>query len=298
VLTLEDVSPDGRALITHSTERIGMVGLSPDGKERDLSWLDWSRAGMLSSDGSTLVFTEEGEGGGSGYSVYLRKMDGSPALRLGEGEGIAFSPDGKWVLSALAGRSPAPLILLPTGIGDARPLPADSLNHDSVRGAFLPDGRRIVFTGSEAGHGRRAWLQDLEGGKARPITPEGVVGTVLSPDGKLIAARGPDQKVGLYPVDGGSARPLEGLDPNDQPLRWSEDQRFLFVSYDLRQATTARIYRVDLATGRRELWKEFSQRDPTGISRISGTDITPDGKTFVFSYGQRLADLYVTDVIR
>jgi len=225
-------------------------------------------------------------------------MDGSPALRLGEGEGIAFSRDGKWVLSALAGRSPAPLILLPTGIGDARPLPTDSLNHDSVRGAFLPDGRRIVFTGSDAGHGRRAWVQDLEGGKARPITPEGVVGSVLSPDGKHITARGPDQKVGLYPVDGGSPRPVEGLDANDQPLRWSEDQRFLFVSYDTRQATTARIYRVELATGRRELWKEFSQRDPTGISRISGTDITPDGKTFVFSYGQRLADLYVTDVVR
>jgi len=298
VLTLEDVSADGHALMTHSTERIGMVGLSADGKDQDLSWLDWSRAGMLSDDGSTLVFTEEGEGGGSGYSVYLRKMDGSPALRLGEGEGIAFSRDGKWVLSALAGRSPAPLILLPTGIGDARPLPADSINHDAVRGAFLPDGRRIVFTGSDAGHGRRAWVQDLEGGKARPITPEGVVGSVLSPDGKLITARGPDQKVGLYPVDGGSPRPLPGLDPNDQPLRWSEDQRFLFVSYDTRQATTARIYRVELATGRRELWKEFSQRDPTGVSRISGTDITPDGKTLVFSYSQRLSDLYVTDVVR
>jgi Tol biopolymer transport system component len=230
--------------------------------------------------------------------VYLRKTDGSPALRLGEGEGIAFSPDGKWVLSTLAARSPAPLILLPTGIGDPKPLPADSINHDSVRGAFLPDGRRIVFTGSEAGHGRRAWIQDLAGGKARPITPEGVVGSVLSPDGKLIAARGADQKVALYPVDGGAPRPVEGLDPNDEPLRWSADGRYLFVSHNLRQDTTARIFRLELATGKREPWKEFSQRDPTGISRINGDDLTPDGKTFVFSYGQRLSDLYVTDVVR
>jgi Tol biopolymer transport system component len=298
VLTLQDVSQEGRVLIAHSSERIGLVGVPGDGKERDLSWLDWSRAGMLSEDGGTLVFTEEGEGGGSGYSVFLRKMDGSPALRLGEGEGIAFSRDGKWVLAAQVTHSPVSLVLLPTGIGEPKPLPKDSINHDSVPAAFLPDGRRIVFTGSEAGHARRVWIQDLDGGRARPITPEGVVGSVLSPDGKLIATRGPDQKVALYPVDGGAPIPVEGLDPNDLPMRWSEDQRFLFVSHELRQAVTARIYRVELATGRREIWKEFSLRDPTGISRITGTAITSDGKTFVFGYAQRLSDLYVVDGLK
>jgi serine/threonine protein kinase/Tol biopolymer transport system component len=298
VLTLGDISPEGRVLLAHASERIGIVGLLADGKERDLSWLDWSRAGMISDDGASLVFTEEGEGGGAGYSVFLRKMDGSPALRLGEGEGLAVSRDGKWVLSALVGHEPAPLVLLPTGIGEPRPLPKDSINHDSVSAAFLPDGRRIVFTGSEAGHGRRAWIQDLDGRKARPITPEGVVGTVLSPDGKVIAARGPDQKVALYPLDGGAPVPVEGLDPNDLPLRFTDDQRFLFVTHDTRQNVTARIYRIELATGRRELWKEFSMRDPTGVSRIGGTSITPDGKTVVFSYGQRLSDLYVVDGLR
>jgi Tol biopolymer transport system component len=253
---------------------------------------------MLSEDGGTLVFTEEGEGGGSGYSVFLRKMDGSPALRLGEGEGIAFSRDGKWVLAAQVAHSPVSLVLLPTGIGEPKPLPKDSINHDSVPAAFLPDGRRIVFTGSEAGHARRVWIQDLEGGRARPITPEGVVGSVLSPDGKLIATRGPDQKVALYSIDGGAPIPVEGLDPNDLPMRWTEDQRFLFVSHELRQSVTARIYRVELATGRRELWKEFSLRDPTGVSRITGTAITSDGKTFIFSYAQRLSDLYVVDGLK
>ncbi len=298
ILTLEDISADGRVLLTQSNERIGMVALTADGKEHDLSWFDWSRAPLLSADGQTLVFTEEGEGGGNGYSVYLRKTDGSPALRLGEGEGLALSPDGKWVLAALVAQRPASLVLLPTGIGEPRPLPKDSINHDSVDAAFLPDGRRVVFTGSEPGHGRRAWIEDLDGGKVRPITPEGVVGSVLSPDGKWIVSRGPDQKVAVYPVDGGPPRSVEGLDPNDQPLRWSEDQRFLFVARDVRETIVARIHRVELATGRRELWKEFSLRDPTGISRISGSAATPDGKTLVFTYAQRLSDLYLVDGLR
>src|SRR4029450_2277515 len=54
VLTLQDISADGRALLNHSSERIGMVGLSADGKTQYLSWLDWSRAPCLSDDGGTI----------------------------------------------------------------------------------------------------------------------------------------------------------------------------------------------------------------------------------------------------
>jgi Tol biopolymer transport system component len=177
-------------------------------------------------------------------------------------------------------------------------LPKDALRHDSIAAGFSPDGRRIVFTGSEAGRGRRVWIQDLDGGKARPVTPEGVFGSVLSPDGTLVVARGPDQKVAFYPVDGGPPRALEGLDPNDQPLRWSTDQRSLFVSYEIRNSMTARVFRVDVTTGRRELWKEYSLRDPAGITRFSATAITPDGKTMIFTYAQRISDLYLADGLR
>ena len=298
VLTLQDVTSDGRALINHSSERIGMVGLGADGKPQNLSWLDWTRAPCLSADGGTVAFTEEAEGGGAGYSVYLRKTDGSPAVRLGEGEGLALSPDGKWVLAALVRFDPAPLILLPTGAGEPRPLPKDSVNHDASPAAFFPDGRRIVFVGHEPGHGRRAWVQDLDGGKARPITPEGVVGTVVSPDGRLVAAKGPDQKVALYPVEGGPPQPVTGFEPNDVLQRWSADQRFIYAGAGIRRVLTARVYRIEVSTGRREPWKEFSLPDPTGISGIGCSAITPDGKNFIFSYTQQFSDLYIVDGLK
>ncbi|HEY3125329.1 MAG TPA: WD40 repeat domain-containing serine/threonine protein kinase, partial [Thermoanaerobaculia bacterium] len=144
-LTLQDISKDGRVLIDCANERVGLLGLSAaDARERDLSGLDWSRGPILSEDGKTLVFSELGAGGGVGYSVYLRRMDGSPAVRLGEGEALALSPDGKWVLAALVRSSPVSLVLFPSGAGEARPLPKDSINHESgPRGvaSFFPDGR-------------------------------------------------------------------------------------------------------------------------------------------------------------
>ncbi|HYV42203.1 MAG TPA: protein kinase [Thermoanaerobaculia bacterium] len=299
-LTLQDIARDGRILVDHSNSRIGLLGLSAgQTKEQDLSGLDWSRTPILSEDGKTLIFTEEGEGGGAGYSVFLRKMDGSPPVRLGEGEGLALSPDGKWVLSALVRFPLAPLVLLPTGAGEARPLPKDSLNHDSAPARFFPNGRRVLFTGSEPGHARRAWVQDLEGGKPRPVTPEGVVGTILSPDGRFVLARGPDQKYALYPMDSGPPRPLEGFDPNDRPLQWTADGSSVYVIDVEGTSLTARVFRVGIPGGHRELWKEFTPRDPTGVQSLGRTAaVTGDGKTFVFTYSHNLSDLYAIEGLK
>ena len=60
----------------------------------------------------------------------------------------------------------------------------------------------------------------------------------------------------------------------------------------------ARVYRVEIATGRRELWKEFSLPDPTGVTGIGCAAITPDGKTFVFTYSQQLSDLYLVEGLK
>jgi len=298
-LTLQDIARDGRILVDHSHRRIGLIAL-PAGqtKELDLSWLDWSRGPVLSGDGETLVFSEEGQGGGTGYSVFLRKLDGSPPVRLGEGRGLALSPDGKWVLTAVTRHSPAPLVLLPTGAGEPKSIPGDSINHDAPA-AFFPDGRRVFFTGSEPGRDRRAWVQDLPAGKPHPVTPEGTLGTVLSPDGRFLVARGPDQKFALYPLESGSPRHLEGFDVNDRPLRWTPDGRAIYVGYSGKPSVTARVFRVGVPDGRRELWKEFTPRDPTGFQTFGlNAAVSSDGNTLVFTYSHILSDLHVIEGLK
>src|SRR5271165_6358588 len=164
-LTLLDVDHEGNVLLTRGNDRAGMIGLAPgESKERDLSWLDWSTPGDLSTDGRTALFSEGGEGGGPKYAVYLRKTDGSPAIRLSDGIGTALSPDGKWAL-ARPNSTPAPLVLLPTGVGEAKPLTHDSINHLWAR--WLPDQKRIVFSGNEAGHGFRLYEESPEESKPR-----------------------------------------------------------------------------------------------------------------------------------
>ena len=106
-LTVQDVSKTGRVLAFQEKARQGISVLLPGSeKERDFSWLDWGLIRDVTPDGQMILFDETGEGGGPGYSVYVRKADGSPAVRLGRGVGAELSPDGRLALAAReAGRS-------------------------------------------------------------------------------------------------------------------------------------------------------------------------------------------------
>jgi eukaryotic-like serine/threonine-protein kinase len=295
-LTLQDISRDGRALITRDVPRVGMVGLAPgETKERDLSWLDWSAPKDLSADGKTLLFTESGEAGGENYGTYLRETDGSPAVRLGEGLGIALSPDKKWAVGGLP-NPPVQYHLLPTGPGESKQLTNDKINHGFAR--WFPDSKHLLFTGSEPGHGLKLYVMDTQGGgEPRAISPEGVDSALfaLSPDGKLVAALGPGRVGYFYPVDSGEPRTIPGMDVGDAPIVWAADGHALFI-YHLGELP-AKVYKLDVASGKKQFWKQLMPPDLSGVTDVSAILITPDGKSYVYEYGRTLSDLYlVSDV--
>ncbi len=162
----------------------------------------------ISRDGKKILFEEEGDGGGPNYTVFLRDTDGSPPARIGEGNAVAISPDAKWAITKPA--KGGPLSLVPTGAGESRQLTHDAVSYGGAR--FLPDGKRLLAAGIEAGHGARDYLIDVSSGDSKPITPEGIAGTQLSPDGSSTAVLGPDGKLGIWPLDGSGLRPIPGLD--------------------------------------------------------------------------------------
>ena len=301
-LMLFDIFHDGRILMGRASWRRELMGTSIEGgKERDLSWLDYSYPGDLSADGKTVLFDEEGVGGGARYgktqeltyTLYIRQTDGSAAVRLGEGTAEALSPDGKWAIAQIPG-TPAQFRLLPTKAGEARPLTNDSINHNVAR--WLPDGKQFVFSGNELGHGVRLYIQNADGGQAQPIAPEGVNGTTfaISPDGQWVAAVGPDLKGSLYPTSGhGDPKLIAGYDPADLPISWSQDGHSIFVYQP--GDVPAKVFRLDLATGKKTLWKQLVPGDSAGVATIDPILVTPDGKTFVYGFHRTLADLYMVE---
>jgi Tol biopolymer transport system component len=294
-LTIEDFSPDGRLLTTSDTTRMEIRVLAPgETKERDLTWLDWSLPASLSADGRRVVFSETGEGGGAGYSVYIRNTDGSPAIRLGEGSASDLSPDGQWVLAVVHPNSDPQLVAYPTGAGEPKVFPKEGLAVSDA--TWLPDGKRILITASEPGHGQRLYLREVDGGKPRPVTPEGyTLMRVVSPDGTWAAVTGPDRKRYRYPLSGGEPSEIAGVDPADVIDQVTPDGRYLYVHR--RGEVPVQVYRLDLTNGRREPWRSLAPSDAAGVSSINVFP-APSGDAYVVNYARLLSHLFLVEGIR
>ena len=287
---LLDIAKDGRVLAVQQNIRSNVhAALATHAEESDLSWLDYSIARDLSADGSTIILSESGEGGGSIYGVYYRRTDGSPAIRIGDGTTESLSPDGQSVLSIPRNRMPPQIVMLPTGIGQPRAVTRDNINHRVAR--WFPDGKRILFSGNEPGKPPHLWMQSIAGGPPVRVAPDGVIGTLITPDSTRVLGRAADRHYYFYPVDGGTPQLVAPMQGSDIPIRFSADGRFLYVATFGR--IPAIVTKIDLATGMREKFREVVPSDRAGLINVGPVLVTPDGRTLVYSYTRMLSDLYL-----
>jgi hypothetical protein len=281
LLWFEDMNRNGDVLVTSQSGQGGIRGLAPLAREEaELGWFDAGVVADISDDGRQLLFYETGIFGGNVYAACLRSMDGAPPVKLGEGLACALSPDGAWAL-AIQLLQPHRLVRLPTGAGDSSSFPRGAVERYEGAG-WLPDGKGIVFAGSEPGRGRRTYVQDLVGGLPRPISPEGIAGWHVSPDGRFVAALGADRRLYACPMSGDSGRVVTQLEPDEQVLRWTRDGQAVYVQ---RPGIELRVSRITIATGERTPWRTYGLPDPAGAN-IANSAITADGRAFAYTYAK------------
>ena len=188
------------------------------------------------------------------------------------------------------------LILQPTGTGPPRSLGKSKLQFATA--VFVPDGTAIVSIARETGRGWRLYRQGLgEGEPPKAFSEEGLASDRLavSPDGRFVAARGRDEKMCLYPLSGDSPRCFDA-GYGVEPLQWSADGRFLFVCST--NDIPGRIDRLDVASGHRELWKNFGPSDLAGIQRFRRVAMSPGGASIVYSTERVFCTLFVINGLR
>jgi Tol biopolymer transport system component len=293
-LTVHDISQDGRVLLTISTPRARMFGLAPgESQERELSWHEGSGVRDITADGKTVLFDEIGEGSAAVNTLYVRGMDGSPAKRIGVGRTVGISPDGRWA-AVVPERPLSQLMLIPTGAGEPQVL--DGEGKEYVSGAWFPDGKRMLIVARLPGHPVRTYVQDLPAGRLRPITPEGFECIGISPDGREVLCTDPDDRAVIQPVEGGAPRLIAGLKPGDEPSWWTADGRSLFISRSEGKRTM--LFRQNLATGKRDLWREFVCVDRAGLVGSPNVVFTLDERAYAYSCWCIPSDLYLVTGLR
>jgi len=127
------------------------------------------------------------------------------------------------------------------------------------------------------------------------VSPEGVAafaGNNVSPDGAFLAASS-DAGLALYATAGGEPRPVSGAAPGDEPLRFSGDGRFLYVRHVPAEGRlAANVFRLDLARGTREPWKELAPAGASSSGRITALTIAPDVGAYAYTFSEAMTTLY------
>ena len=192
--------------------RRGMVVASNGAPPQDVSWLDFGYLRDVSQDGKTILFEEEGSETQS-YRIFVRDVDGSAAIPIGDGYGGSLSPDKRWALGLKVIEPNQELWLLPTGAGTPRRVSPPNVL--AIAATFLSDSRHFIYIGVEQGHHARIYLQDIDSDTPKPVSPEGVAGAVVSPDDKWVVTGTPNassvyENPGLFNVQDGHIEPIRG----------------------------------------------------------------------------------------
>ena len=295
-LCILDVAADGRYLVSSGTGRASvMAGAQGESAERDLSWFDYSVADGISRDGRSVLFTDDSAVAGPNYAACLRKTDGSPAVRLGEGNGYDLSSDGNWVLAAIY-TTPPRLAIYPTGAGEPREISFKGFDSYDI-GQVVHDGRQVFFCGVRAGSKSRCYMADVGAGEPRPVTPEGTSLGKISPDGSAVVARVGSGGYSIFPIAGGAPRPVPEINADDENIvSWDVDGRSMLL-FRIAQVP-ARVERLELATGRRTLVREIGPVDRAGVSSIVPVGFSADGKSYAYSFFRQGGYLFTVDGVR
>jgi eukaryotic-like serine/threonine-protein kinase len=297
-ITLQDLSRTGQALITTNDTRLGILGMAPgETAERDLSVLDATEVSSISLDGSMILTNALGASGGPHGSIYLRRTDGSPPVRLGVGNGFAFSPDGKWLAGYITQDGiTRKFVLLPTGTGEEKEITVPGLVKGSgILAGWLPGEQNYLVEGALPG--KKPWqifAWDAVAGTVRAVSPEGMPGEgipLLSPDGRRFFHRGPDAAWHVYSVSDGKQADMRGLTPHDIPAGWNIDNHSIFVRTHADTNKMMRVALLNIDTGERKSWKEIHPSRP--VDEVSNLRVTPDGRAYAYNYRQATSDLYL-----
>jgi eukaryotic-like serine/threonine-protein kinase len=288
-LTLEDVAPDGRALLSAGSVRSRVVyGSINDTTDRDLAWFDFGVRPSVSGDGKLVAFTEAGEGAGGTYGVFVRPASGEAAVRVVDGGGGIISPDGTQVFASEIPDLHVG-ILAPTGAGAPKRIALKAL--DQIVGwVWFPDGRHVLIIGNEPGHPVRTWRLDTVTGKLDPITAEGTRARAISPNGRLLAVGAGTDRY-LLDLQTGAKIVVKGVEQADAPIGFTADSSALYLFQSDSQG--GRIFRLDIASGTRTLARTLHPSDPAGLVGLGTPTLSLDGEHFAYSVTSSKSELFL-----
>ena len=288
-LTLESVAPAGdRCLLISNDSRRG-IRLRRTGEEpRDLSWFGNSIVADLSTDETRLLFYDGGLSEQTS-GLWVRPTRGGDAVRIGDGETGAFSPDGRFVAaSTRATRGASKLVLYPIGPGSAVTLASTTIGQWTVSFAG-PD--TVLFRDEREGTSS-IWSVRIDGTGARSLGVTGCGHPAANRAGTEFACivDGTFDAIRVHPLGGGPERMRIRVDSSDRlvSVAWSADGENL-----LGVTEKSRLLVVRAADGFQTREETLPLPEEAGTRRITSAVLNGDGTFQAYSFVRAQSGLYL-----
>jgi DNA-binding winged helix-turn-helix (wHTH) protein/sugar lactone lactonase YvrE len=282
-LHLFDLSRDGRALVALDDVRMYMAAqLAGEETASDVSNLDSSHVDGITRDGRILLFTEASEAVGVHYAAYTLDRKSGRAVRFASGRGLALSPDGKSALT-IDPEDRGFLTLTTLATGTSKKIPGGGFEYQWAK--FLPDGNTLLAGGAYPLEPLSICKQSLIGGTPVAIAGAPYMDSVEVSGGGIRLAGITAGQLQVFDLQTGKTQPVP-FHERGAPVAWSEDGDTLYVA--TLGGKPNRILRLDLLSGRSELWKTID-----GSGRLAGVVAAPAADAFAYSSEVNFSRLYV-----
>jgi Tol biopolymer transport system component len=144
----------------------------------------------------------------------------------------------------------------------------------------------------QSGQSPALYVTDTNGSVPKLVAPDASQPTGVAPDGKSVVLQQTEGWL-LGSIGESTTRPL----PGEFPIAWTTDSTHIFTQVPVPGGLT--IYKLDLVSGKRELWQTIKPKDQVGLRpMLIPTAITPDGHWIVFNYTTQLGQLYRSDTLK
>ena len=264
----------------HSEERMSslvntrLVGLTPDSKYAVL--MDLLSRGMEDRNSPILL---------------VALPDGEP-VQVAEGHYPQLSPDGKSVICLERTQSETVIVVtpIPSGLPRRYSLKAGGKYHSAEFGGTTD---RFIVHLIDDGCGLHSHVLDIQSGRLTPVPGQRYI-TQVAPHANWGVVPG-GSELRITNLGTGEMRSICSLRTGWSAVRWSTNGQELFVFEPGDDFATGNVSRINVQSGEQNPWLTLHPSDNVGAYLLRWLDLTPDGRSYAYTYQQDLSDLYILD---
>jgi hypothetical protein len=293
---LHDCTPNGRILASCVDSRLHVAFRTPsmDAEGHMFPLVNTRLIGITPDARFAVLMDLLGDGVARNSAVLLAALPAGQPVQIAEGYHPQLARDGKAVICLERDKSESAIVVtpIPTGLPRRYPLSSGPKYHSAEFSGI--DGRFLLHLHNADQQGLHTHVFEPESGGLSPV-PGKLHMTRIAPNGNWGVVLPAGLELRLGNVESGEIRTVCDLPAGWSPVRWSTSGNEIFVFEPGKDYATGNIVRINIQTGEKSPWLSLHPADTVGTYLLRWVDVTPDGRSYAYTYQQDLGDLYILD---